>query len=262
MNPHNPDDTPRIYNRAFLLSPAKRNTVMELWEIQRYGLDSYSEPDYVCIYGMPPTAWYRSGIRLLARTTVECTRDAFGALIGTDVERVLRGAPNTAQVVVIDPLAGSCNSLYWILRHVRGAKGIAFEVDDAIFDMTKQNIATLDQPIELLHGDYRAHLHAYRFPVDQLLVIFVAPPWGDALNELTGLDLRRTPPPVSEVVDYVDGLYSNNPILYVTQVHQQVEAASLADLERRFDWSERRIYDINVEGMKQGVLLGTIRWKP
>ena len=51
----------RIYERGFLLSPEKRNQVMELWEVQKYGIDSFSDSDYVCIYGMPPVEWYRTG---------------------------------------------------------------------------------------------------------------------------------------------------------------------------------------------------------
>jgi len=34
---------------------------------------------------------------------------------------------------------------------------------------------------------------------DQLLMRFIAPPWGDALNKSTGLDLRRTTPPITEI---------------------------------------------------------------
>src|SRR5690242_3626342 len=96
------DDNLRRYDRAFLLSPEKRNQVMELWEIQRYGNDSFADADYVSIYGMPPAEWYRRGIRLLARTAVECTRDSFADLIGKDVAGVLLSAPTTPRCVVID----------------------------------------------------------------------------------------------------------------------------------------------------------------
>ena len=51
-------------------------------------------------------------------------------------------------------------------------------------------------------------------------------------------------------------------MLYVIQVHQHLEPVSLANLKHRFEWSDLRIYDINVEGMKHGVLLGTKRWTP
>src|SRR5216684_1722175 len=171
------DDSARIYERAFLLSPEKRNQVMELWEVQKYGADSFSDSDYVCIFGMPPVEWYRRGIRLLSRTTVECVRDSLGTLIGKDVESVLQNVPSATKFVVVDPFAGSCNSLYWILRHVRNSKGIAFEADRTIYEITKQNLSSLDSGIELVNGDYRSLLRNYRFPTDYFVVVYVAPPW-------------------------------------------------------------------------------------
>jgi hypothetical protein len=33
---------------------AQRNEVLDLWEIQRYGTDSFGNPDYVSVYGSPP----------------------------------------------------------------------------------------------------------------------------------------------------------------------------------------------------------------
>ena len=67
-------DRARIYDRDFLLSPGKRNQGMALWEIQRYGLDTFGDADDVHLYGMSPEEWYQRGVRLLARTTVECVR--------------------------------------------------------------------------------------------------------------------------------------------------------------------------------------------
>jgi hypothetical protein len=91
--PHAEGQRP-TYDRAFLLSDGKRNQVMELWEVQQFGIDSFADPEYVCLYGMPPTEWYRRGIRLLARTTLEAVRDRLGDLIGQDVARVLHKAPS------------------------------------------------------------------------------------------------------------------------------------------------------------------------
>ncbi len=256
------EDRARIYERAFLLSPEKRNQVMKLWEVHKYGVDSFSDPDYVCIYGMPPAEWYGRGVRLLARTTVECVRDSLGELIGKHVESVIHNIAATTKFIVVDPFAGSCNSLYWILRYVRNSRGIAFEIDGTIFEITKQNLSSLDTDIELVNSDYKLLLRNYRVSVDYFIIVYVAPPWGDALSEISGLDLRRTKPPIAEIVDYVDDVYKEHPILWVTQVHQTVDPVSLADLKKRFDWSALRIYDINIEGMKHGVLLGTSRWKP
>lgn len=38
---------------------------MEPWEVQRYGTDSFGDPDYVSIFGMRPRDWHARGIRLL-----------------------------------------------------------------------------------------------------------------------------------------------------------------------------------------------------
>src|SRR6202011_6068079 len=144
MSAQNPDVRGPKYDRAFLLSDVKRNQVLELWEVQKFGTDSFSDPEYGCIYGMPPTEWYRRGARLLARTTLEAVRDKLGAVIGKDVESIIQKAGSTAKFGVIDPFAGSCNGLYWILRHVRNSKGLGFEIDKTIFEMTKRNISSLD----------------------------------------------------------------------------------------------------------------------
>jgi len=53
------------YDRELLLAGAKRNAVLDLTEVQRYGTESWGDPDYVCIYGLRPREWYGRGIRIL-----------------------------------------------------------------------------------------------------------------------------------------------------------------------------------------------------
>jgi hypothetical protein len=83
---------------------------------------------------MAPTEWYRHGIRLLGRTAVECTRDALANRIGRDIASIVATLPKTERFLVIDPFAGSCNTLYWILRHVPNSHGIAFEFDRQVLE--------------------------------------------------------------------------------------------------------------------------------
>jgi hypothetical protein len=52
------DGIPR-YDRDFLLSPVKRNQIVELWEVERFGRDSFGDPAAVSLYGMTPTEWTR-----------------------------------------------------------------------------------------------------------------------------------------------------------------------------------------------------------
>jgi predicted RNA methylase len=251
----------RVYDRALLLHGSKRNEMLTLAEIEQYGLDSFSDADYISIYGMPPREWYRHGIRLLGRTAVECTRDVLGDRIGLDVASVAARMPSN-QFAVIDLFAGSCNTLFWILRHLPNSEGIAFESDPQVFELTRRNLAALDQEIELVHGDYVRLLEEHRLPEDRGIVAFVAPPWGTALDEREGLDLCRTTPPISEIIEQIARRFSKHNVLLATQVYEKVSGASLTQLQTRLDWTELRIYDIDEKGRNHGVLLGTKGWAP
>lgn len=98
-------------------------------------------------------------------------------------------------------------------------------------------------------------------PADQLLITFIAPPWGNALDQPDGLDLRRTTPPAIEIIDLLAQRFPN-PMLLAVQVYEKIVAASLAALTGRFDWSAVRIYKFNAAGQNHGLLLGTRGWRP
>jgi hypothetical protein len=242
------------------LSPAKRNQIIELWEVEKFGRDSFGDPDAVALYGMTPAQWHARGVRILARTALKAVRDPLGNRIGQDVARVATTAPPGAAFGVTDPFAGSCNALFSILRHLPGADVLGFEFEQAIFEMTTRNIASLAAPIRLLHGDYRTLLGRHRFPADHRIVAFLAPPWADALKADTGFDLGRTKPPVGEIVRDFEHTYPDSPILYVIEVHEHLVPEPLAELRTRFDWSELSIYEIAGPTGRHGVLLGRNRW--
>lgn len=251
-----------IYDRQLLLSKEKRNAVLELWEVQRYGADSYDDADYVSVYGMRPADWYAKGVRLLARTAVECTRDELGDAIGQDVGSLGGKAPHAAGVVVVDPFAGSGNTLYWLLRHLPAARGLGFELDEGVFRITQQNFAELALPIDILNTDYQSGLTGVTVSADQLLITFIAPPWGDALNKTNGLDLRQTTPPIVEIVDFLIEAFADNPLLCAIQIYETVDPESLRELKSRFDWSAMRVYSLNAPGKNHGILLCAKRWAP
>jgi hypothetical protein len=254
------DDIP-CYDRDYLLSPIKRNQVIELWEVEKFGRDSFGDPNAVSLYGMTPAQWYARGIRILARTTLEAVRDPLGSRIGKDVARIVATAPSGSVIGVVDPFAGSCNGLFWILRHIPGAEGLGFEFEQAIFEMSTRNIASLDVPIRLMHGDFRTLLGQHRFPPTHRIVAFLAPPWADALNADSGLDLARTKPPIGETIEEFERVYRDNPILYVIEVHERLVLEPLAALRATFEDSELQIYDIAGPTGRHGVLLGTHRWQ-
>lgn len=250
------------YDRRLLLAGAKRNAVLELSEVQRYGIDSYGNADYVSIYGMPPAAWHSRGIRLLGRTAVECTRDELGNAIAGDVACIAAGAPPSGETLVVDLFAGSGNTLYWLLRHLPGARGLGFELDAGVFELTRRNLDVLALDIDILNTDYVSGLACIRATGDQLLVLFIAPPWGTALDPESGLDLRRTEPPIADIVELVLQMFPDSRLLFAVQVYETVDPVSLTELQRRFDWSALRIYGLNAPGQNHGVLLGTRRWSP
>jgi hypothetical protein len=250
-----------VYDRVFLLSAVKRNEILTLEEVRAYGRDSFGDPGYVCLYGLEPADWYARGVRVLARTAVECTRDELADLIGADVASIARSAGNSAGVLIVDPFAGSANTLHWLQRHLDADRGVGFELDDGVYGLTRGNLAILNSKIELVHGDYAAGLAALDVPNDCLLVAFVAPPWGEALSE-AGLDLRATRPPAAEVVGVVSRAVAGHRLLFATQLYERLESKSVSDLTDHFDWSTMRMYDVDPPGRNHGVLLATKGWRP
>ena len=262
MSAQNTGDQGPTYDRQLLLGGAKRNAVLELWEVKRYGIDSYGDADYVSIYGMRPADWYAKGVRLLGRTAVECTRDGLGDAISKDIAAIAGTAPPTVGALVIDPFAGSGNTLYWMLRHLPGAQALGFELDAAVFQLTTRNLAALALRIDIVNTDYLTGLANVTVPTDRLLITFIAPPWGDALSRISGLDLRRTTPPITEIVDFLVHRFGQSRLLCAIQVYETVDAVSLAELKPRFDWSTLRVYGLNAPGENHGILLGTRGWVP
>jgi hypothetical protein len=248
------------YDRDFLLGPGKRDQVMALWEVEKFGTDCFGDPNYVSIYGMRPAEWYARGVRLLARTTLEAVRDRLGAMIGQDVARRVAKTPAGTQFGVIDPFAGSCNGLYWVLRHVPNATARGFELDETVFALTSRNLALLDRSIELLQGNYRQLVSERPFPSDHHLVVCLGPPWGDALTASAGLDLARTKPPVGEIVDDFERVYPHNPVLYVVEAHERLVLESLDALRRKFVESDLQIYDVEAPHGRRAMLFGSNRW--
>ena len=262
MRGPNPSGHDLVYDRQLLLGGAKRNAVLELWEVHRYGADSYGDADYVSIYGRRPSDWYTRGIRLLGRTAVECTRDGVGDAIGRDIAAIAGTAAAMTGAPVIDLFAGSANTLYWVSHHLPGARGLGFELDTAVFQLTRRNLATLAVPLDIVNADYLSGLSDTPVLADQPLIIFIAPPWGDALSPTSGLDLRRTTPPITRILDDLVRRFPTNRLLCAIQVYETVDPISLAELTPRFDWSALQVYRLNAPGENHGVLLGTRGWVP
>ena len=187
-------------------------------------------------------------------------RRIMSRMLGRDVAELL--GFSSAAATIIDPFAGSANTLYWILRNIPEAQGIGFELDPQVWQLTQRNLSILGMPVELVHADYTHALRQVDLPDDAVIVAFIAPPWGEAFTSSNGLDLRRTTPPVRETVDtFAHGF--RNRMLFAIQVVQNMVDDSLTELTSRLDWSALRIYDSRKAGQnRNGLLLAARGWRP
>lgn len=242
------------YDRQLLLLGPKRNELLELWEVERFGTDMFGDAGYLALYGLPPQEWFARGIRVLGRTAIECTPDPVASAIAHDIAETLQARLGHTLATIIDPFAGSCNTLYWMLRTVPAGRAVGCEADSRVYQLTRQNLAILGSPIELIDGDYLTALSGVQLADDAATVIFIAPPWGEAFSQSAGLDLRATMPPVANIVNQLALLFPT-PMLFAIQVVEKIVAPSLHQLTAQFDWSELHIYGSTKSGDNRNALL-------
>lgn len=240
----------------------KKDDLLTLPEVERYGSEHYGDADYVSLYGLRPSDWYARGVRIAGRTAVECTRDRLADLIGGDVAAVAARSAAACGPLVVDLFAGSANTLYWISRHVKADRAAGFERDGTVFALTDANLSLVGAGVELIHESYETGLPVLNLGGGGLVVFFVAPPWGRALSEEAGLDLRDTTPPVADVMRFCSQALGARPILFAVQVADRVEQDSLAQVTELLEWSALTMYDINAPGHRAGLLVGTSGWSP
>jgi hypothetical protein len=120
----------------------------------------------------------------------------------------------------------------------------------------------LEKKIDLQHSEYQPFLAECRRRPHHGLIFFIAPAWGAALDEVAGLDLRCTMPPITDVVGFIKTTYPSQRTLLAIQVYEKLNPASLREIQALLDWSDLRIYDLNSAGKNHGILLGTSGWKP
>src|SRR6516165_10329374 len=178
---------------------------------------------------------------------------------GRDIAAVARAAP-AAWPMVVDLFAGSGNTLSWITRHTGARRAIGFELDDVVFELASKNLCIARLGIDLRHDSYQHGLQSLGQPGEDLLIVFVSPPWGAALSERSGLDLRRRQPPVAEAIDVTIAAIGHHKLLFAIQVFETVEPDSLAEVTARFPWSAMKVYKINAPGQNPGLLLAARGW--
>src|SRR5262249_2410890 len=150
----------------------------------------------------------------------------------------------------------------WLAHRLKPRVAVGFELDEAVATVTQRNVALLDLPIVVRPEPYERGIREVQVDDDELVVVFVAPPWGDALGENGEPDLRPTRPPVAEVAGPLAVTFDRRRLLIAAQLYERVEPGSLAHVVDRCDWSSRETYTIDPPGRNHGLLLGTLRWSP
>jgi hypothetical protein len=252
----------QLYDRDLVLFGPLRDKILELSQVKAYGAQTFGDPDAISLYGLRPDDWHARGIRLMGRTVVECTRDDLAREISEDVAALVSVAPITTPTLVLDPFAGSGNTLFWLQKAIASSVGIGFEIDPVIAEHTARNLVLAGTPVDVVNVDYTDGLRSIDSPREQLIVVFVAPPWGHAFDPDRGLDLDHTEPPVGEIVDVVTGCLADHRLLMAVQAFERLDDGGLEALTARFDWSYVHTYALNPPGKNPALVLGTRRWTP
>jgi hypothetical protein len=138
---------------------------------------------------------------------------------------------------------------------------VGFESDPAVFNATQRNLSVLGIDLELQQTDFESGLTALVVPADEPLIVFIAPPWGEALVEQSGLDLRRTSPPVSTIVDLLVEVFPRHRLLLAIQIYERFDRGAISELGVDFDSSAIKVYDIDQPLRNHGLALLTVGWE-
>jgi hypothetical protein len=207
--------------RARLLGEA-RNRLLTGTELTTAGRLIYGQPEGLSLYGIPSPLMAALGLRLLGRTTIECSVDAYlrpvaDALAAETIERDC--------AFVADLFCGSGNFGFHLGLRL-GKPVYASELDPLVHAATQHNFDVLGIDTALSLTDYRDLLGTLPVRGDGDVYI-VEPPWGPAFTA-DGLDLTRTAPPVPEIVDDIRQSRSGAPCLVAIKTNDQIAGDSLS----------------------------------
>lgn len=116
---------------------------------------------------------------------------------------------------------------YWTLRHLPTARGLGCELDPQVYELTARNLQILGLPVRVENWEYRSVLVREAAAKEELVVAFIAPPWGKALDPKTGLNLLATLPPIPEILEQLHHAFSGKRVLCAIQVSEVIEPRSL-----------------------------------
>ncbi len=218
--------------RKDFLTPPLASRELRLRDVRRAAERLSGDPNDLRLFGMSTLVWYMLGVRILGRTAIEATRDPQARFVGWAVAETLRQHDYKIQTV-IDPFAGSGNSLYHLMKATSAPLGIGIEADAEIYRRTKSNFDVLQRwkrlrgsHVDIRHGDWSDYRS---FLGDQATLMHLDPPWGDAFNR-DGLDLRVTHPPILHILSDIARSKGPAPVFVAISTMPQVVQESVEEI--------------------------------
>lgn len=225
MEPGRAEEADELRRR--LLDPRLQHA-LSLDEVQRASRIFFGTPNLICLYGMQPAAYHATGVRIAARTAIECVIDLCAVQIADALRAAITRCFPGEPIAVLDLFAGSANLLHHVSLSAGARLALGFEEDDLVHGLTRTNLDRIGSPAILEHGDWQSRLDERRVPEDHVCIILLAPPWGAAFNFARGLDLRRTEPPIDGVVHGLRARLRGRKIVWLVQTHELLVADSVA----------------------------------
>lgn len=223
-------------SRQRLLTPPWDGKQLTIGEIRRAGQVLAGDPNDLRLFGMAPLAWYALGIRILGRTAVEVTRDRYARFMAKSVAHTLASEGYRISDV-IDPFVGSGNLLYHLLRATKATRGYGLDINADIIALTERNFSRLRMLRKLRHTRLaflrRDWSQSPSYIENRATLVVVCPPWGDAFDE-AGLDLRKTRPPVPDVLRTLRGSVRSGPIFALIPTHPSMVRESVDAITREY----------------------------
>ncbi|MDH6133397.1 putative RNA methylase [Kitasatospora sp. MAA4] len=209
--------------RDELLGPS-RNRVLTGAELCEAGRLIYGRPEGLSLYGIPAPDMEAKGLRLLGRTTIECSIDAYSAAVADALADLRSGPLPTQGGMIVDLFCGSGNFGFHLGQRL-GLPVLASELDPDVYQATRHNLDRIGSAIDLRLTDYRMLLASLtpRGPHDTYVV---EPPWGSAFTA-AGLDLEATSPPVPAILDDIRRHRAGLPCLVAIKTNDQIAGDSL-----------------------------------
>jgi 16S rRNA G966 N2-methylase RsmD len=209
--------------RDDLLGPS-RTRVLTAAELCEAGRLVYGDPNGLSLYGIPAPEMEAKGIRLLGRTTIECSVDAHAGAAARAVAAAHATFPAVEDAMIVDLFCGSGNLGHHLGERL-GHPVYASELDPVVYAATRNNLDRIGSTIDLYLTDYR-DLIAQLPAIGPNDTYAIEPPWGSALTT-AGLDLTRTTPPVPEILADIRRVRAGQPCVVVIKTNDKIAHDSL-----------------------------------